>query len=894
MKKFTYCLILFLFSFGLKAQNLETEKLQQASQILQSRGEIVVKFNVPDKTMINEVLTHIMSIDKVKELPAGHGYEVIAYANQQEFTKFLTHHIAYEIVPKVVPKALTMATTVAQMDTWDRYPTYSVYEQMMANFASSYPTLCNIDTIMTTTPSGNYRILVARISDNVNTPENEPQLLFSSSMHGDEATGYYLMLRMINYLLTSYITIPQVNSLVNGAEIWICPLANPEGTYYNSNPAGSTVANARRNNLSNVDLNRNYPDPRAGQNPDGNSSQPETVAFMNFADMHHFNFGANFHGGAEVMNYPWDTWTTSGNSNADRLWWEDICTDYVTTARLVDNTYMTDTYADGVTEGGDWYVITGGRQDYMNFYKHCREATIELDGTKLTQTQNLPGEWNKNYAALLNFMRESLYGVRGIITDSCSGQPIKAKVWVNSYDQTNDSSQVYSALPVGNYHRYMIAGTYSITYSAPGYTSKTVNNVVLANGSATVVNVTLAPAASPDAQFTGTITDNCAGTVQFTNASTASTNFVWFFGDGTTSNDVNPTHSYTANGTYTVKLRALNCKGKDSLVMINYITINMAAAPATTGGSSCGAGTVSLSASGSGTLNWYDAASGGNLVNTGNSYSPTLSSTTTYYVSNSTTLPNEYVGKTNKETSATLHTNNSYYLIFSCYTPVVLKSVKVYAGAAGNRVINLRNSSNTVIQTTTVYIPAGESRINLNFNVPVGTDLQLATGTANPNMYRDNSGVSFPYNLAGKISITGTNAGSNLYYYYYDWEIETPGCTSPRSPVTAAILTLPTAGFNSSVSTYTATFTNTSINSTGYAWNFGDGGTSTQPNPVHTYATSGTYNVRLIASNGICSDTIYHNVTIAAGSSYSITGKTRYLGKATAGIAPGLPTYNPA
>ncbi|HOV11804.1 MAG TPA: M14 family zinc carboxypeptidase [Bacteroidales bacterium] len=901
MKKLTYCLILLFISFGLKAQNLETEKLQQASQILQSRGEIVIKFNVATKAQINDDLTNIMSIDNVKELPTGQGYEVRAYANQQEFNSFLSHNIPYEIIPRSVPKAITMATTVAQMANWDRYPIYSVYEQMMATFASNYPNLCDIDTILSPTPSGNYRILVARISDNVNTPENEPQLLFSSSMHGDETTGYYLMLRMINYLLTNYGSITQVTNLVNGAEIWICPLANPDGTYYNSSPVGSTIANSRRYNYNNKDLNRNYIDPRIGDPSNSGDSynypiQPETYAFMDFADLHHFNFGANFHGGAEVMNYPWDTWTTSGNSNADRLWWEDICTDYVTTARQVSSSYMSDAEvaADGVTEGGDWYVITGGRQDYMNFYKHCREVTIELDDTKTTATENLQGMWNINYNSLLNLMQESLYGVRGIITDSCSGQPIRAKVWVNSYDQVNDSSQVYSALPVGNYHKYMIAGTYSITYSAPGYTSKTVNNVVLANGSATVVNVTLAPAASPDAQFTGTITDNCAGTVQFTNASTASTNFVWFFGDGTTSNDVNPTHSYTANGTYTVKLRALNCKGKDSLVMINYITINMAAAPATTGGSSCGAGTVSLSASGSGTLNWYDAASGGNLVNTGNSYSPTLSSTTTYYVSNSTTLPNEYVGKTNKETSATLHTNNSYYLIFSCYTPVVLKSVKVYAGAAGNRVINLRNSSNTVIQTTTVYIPAGESRINLNFNVPVGTDLQLATGTANPNMYRDNSGVSFPYNLAGKISITGTNAGSNLYYYYYDWEIETPGCTSPRSPVTAAILTLPTAGFNSSVSTYTATFTNTSINSTVYAWEFGDGGTSTQQHPVHTYAASGTYNVRLIATNGSCSDTIYHNVTIVAGSSYSITGKTRYLGKATAGIAPGLPTYNPA
>ncbi|HQN16247.1 MAG TPA: hypothetical protein PLC90_07810, partial [Bacteroidales bacterium] len=145
MKKYTYYLIFLFISFGLKAQNIETEKLQQATQILQSRGEIVVKFNVPGKTIINEVLTHIMSIDNVKELPNGQGYEVRAYANQQEFNSFLTHNIPYEIIPKSAPKALTMATTVAQMANWDRYPYYSVYEQMMANFATNYPALCNID-----------------------------------------------------------------------------------------------------------------------------------------------------------------------------------------------------------------------------------------------------------------------------------------------------------------------------------------------------------------------------------------------------------------------------------------------------------------------------------------------------------------------------------------------------------------------------------------------------------------------------------------------------------------------------------------------------------------------------------------------------------------------------
>jgi PKD repeat protein len=577
MRKYLFFLLTLLIYSQLPAQNTPVNQTQQAEQILQDRGEIVISFTVSDKDQINNDLTNIMSIDKVTEIPNGQGFEVRAYANEQEFQAFLTRNIPYTIIPKLSPKALTMATTVAQMANWDRYPTYSVYEQMMTSFASNYPTLCDIDTILSPTPSGNYKILVAKISDNVNTAENEPQFLFTSSIHGDETTGFILTLRMISYLLTNYGTLTKVTNLVNNAEIWICPLANPDGTYYNSSPAGSSISNSRRYNQAGIDMNRNYPDPRAGQHPDGGSWAAETQAFMTFATNHHFNMSVNFHGGTEVTNYPWDTWTTAGNPNADRLWWERVCTEYVDTTRLINAAYMTDTYADGVTEGGDWYVITGGRQDYMNFYKHCREATIELDVTKTTAVADLNNKWNENYRSMLNYIQESLYGVRGIITDSCTGLPIRAKVWVTSYDQTNDSSQVYSALPVGNYHKYMIAGTYSITFSATGYTSKTINNIVLANGAATVVNVQLVPSTlvNPDAQFTGTVTDACLGTATFTNSSTSSSSFMWYFGDGATSTLTNPTHTYASSGTYTVKLKAYNCKGSDSLVRTNYIIINL-------------------------------------------------------------------------------------------------------------------------------------------------------------------------------------------------------------------------------------------------------------------------------------------------------------------------------
>lgn len=63
-----------------------------------------------------------------------------------------------------------------------------------------------------------------------------------------------------------------------------------------------------------------------------------------------------------------------------------------------------------------------------------------------------------------------------------------------------------------------------------------------------------------------------------------------------------------------------------------------------------------------------------------------------------------------------------------------------------------------------------------------------------------------------------------------------------------------------------ATFTNTSVGATTYAWDFGDGNSSTSANPVHNYSTSGTYTVTLTASNGNCEsiDSFDVVITIAA------------------------------
>ena len=67
------------------------------------------------------------------------------------------------------------------------------------------------------------------------------------------------------------------------------------------------------------------------------------------------------------------------------------------------------------------------------------------------------------------------------------------------------------------------------------------------------------------------------------------------------------------------------------------------------------------------------------------------------------------------------------------------------------------------------------------------------------------------------------------------------------------------------------TFTNTSTTHIANAWNFGDGGTDTSTNPVHTYAAAGTYNVTLVIFDGYCYDTVIHSITILPGPATSFT-----------------------
>jgi PKD repeat protein len=74
------------------------------------------------------------------------------------------------------------------------------------------------------------------------------------------------------------------------------------------------------------------------------------------------------------------------------------------------------------------------------------------------------------------------------------------------------------------------------------------------------------------------------------------------------------------------------------------------------------------------------------------------------------------------------------------------------------------------------------------------------------------------------------------------------------------------AQFTASANATTLTCVNTSTNGTSYSWNFGDGATSSATSPVHTYSTTGTFTVTLVASNMCFSDTVAYVVNISVTS----------------------------
>jgi hypothetical protein len=473
IRRFLILMFLSVFS-GLSCFSQIITPDNKLRQIISEEGQAEVTIPYSDKKSI-ELLTTNVSILSVKDK--------VVFVSLSRLTVewFILQKYDYQIVDKIAPRAIISALNLNKAMDWDIYPTYTQYDSIMQSFKTLYPSLCRLDTIGT---SVNGKLILAlKISDNPARDGDKPSVFYTSTMHGDETGGYILMLHLADYLLKNYSVSDRVKNLIDNLEIWINPLANPDGTYNN----GNIINLPTRYNANGYDLNRNFPDPFTPNTV----KQKETLDMIKFLRKHKFVLSANFHSGSEVVNYPWDRWFSK--FHADDSWFNTISRSYADTAHVYAGPEYMNFLDNGVTRGADWYIVYGGRQDFETWELHGREVTIELDDQYITPAPQLPLLWQNNWRSLLGYLENALYGIHGLVRDVNSHTPLSAEVFIKGHDK--DSSQVYSDTLSGNFVRFLSPGSWNLTFSAAGYRD-TIINVIVYSGQKTDLIVDMSPITS--------------------------------------------------------------------------------------------------------------------------------------------------------------------------------------------------------------------------------------------------------------------------------------------------------------------------------------------------------------------------------------------------------------
>jgi hypothetical protein len=471
--RFRYLILLFLLlNIPENAYSQESYRDKRLREIIKEQGQAEVSLEYTNRKDADR-LTRNASISKIEK---GRIYIVLSGTTVDWF---IFQKFNYVIEEESSVRSAINIPAGKSLALWDSYPSYTQYDSIMRNFVVRYPSLCKIDTIGT---SINGKLVLAlKISDKVSENEDEPEVFYTSTIHGDETAGFVLMLRFADYLLSNYNSDSRVKDLADNLQIWINPLSNPDGTYRNGNVISSPV----RFNANGVDLNRNFPDPLAPSIV----QEKETRDMMKFLQKHRFVISANFHSGAEVVNYPWDRWYSK--FHADDQWFYDISREYADTVHKYSGPAYMNGFNNGVTRGSDWYVIYGGRQDYVTYTLHGREVTIELDDSYVTPGAQLPLLWEYNYHSFIGYLENALYGIHGKIVDAKTSEPVQARIFIPNHDI--DSSHVFSDSLTGSFTRLIAAGSWNLSVTAKGYNDTIVTNVTVSPWQRTDITIRMTP-----------------------------------------------------------------------------------------------------------------------------------------------------------------------------------------------------------------------------------------------------------------------------------------------------------------------------------------------------------------------------------------------------------------
>lgn len=346
----------------------------------------------------------------------------------------------------------------------DAYHSYAQIISLMDSLVTAFPNLCAKYTYGTSYEGR--QLAALKISDNVTSDENEPEVMFDGGIHGDEIGGAENLIRFARQLCVQYNVVPRITNIVNNTEIWLYVMVNPDGR-----------VNMVRGNANGVDLNRNWGymwDDECGTGAP--TSQIENKALRQCILDNQFFVHTTYHSGTEYISHPW-----SYRSNT--------CPDHNSINHLAfiyadSSTYTNIPYGAGNT---GMYPINGSSKDFNYAVMGSVSWSMEISMSKQPPASEIMLYYNRNLPAMLSMCEYAQFGLHGLVTDSITGNPVAAVIYVGSNYPT------YSDPLIGDYHKYLTTGTYTVKIVANGYQTKTINNVGIQNNITTTLNIALAP-----------------------------------------------------------------------------------------------------------------------------------------------------------------------------------------------------------------------------------------------------------------------------------------------------------------------------------------------------------------------------------------------------------------
>jgi len=292
---------------------------------------------------------------------------------------------------------------------------------------------------------------------------------------------------------------------------------------------------------------------------------------------------------------------------------------------------------------------------------------------------------------------------------------------------------------------------------------------------------------SPVADFTVSADSSCNGNFKFYNqSSNGITRTEWFFGDGESSLETNPSHLYKQNGDFNVKIVVENSLGKDSITKNALVHVNRPASPLGKNDTVCLRENAGFKINTSERIAWYRdtnqaAVAFGDSITLFN-----LQKDSTLFFKELENVSSVVGGKSNNAGAGNFSAGNDY-ISFDVHQEVILESFLLFPNRSGNRLIDIRNNKGEIVVSKSIFIPSSPLLVNVNIKLQPDTAYRISVSDRDAGLFKNTAGATFPYQISDLLTLRSSNLPSGGYPYFYRWSVRPVSCESNFSSLTAVV-----------------------------------------------------------------------------------------------------------